>query len=240
MVWPDSCIWILSPWNLLEYAPGVNGSALLEWDEEAYFPGISTPNTWITTHFEKPSFTNISPLLEDGNKEIRLNKKALAKNKNAIENPCCNITNHELMDLLNCAFQIYHKAFSLLQCFEQRTFWIIRWNVCQIVSKFFHVTTVHEKIRLETEKNVNTVMSEQCSGEHCSDIITLLFEQVKNKHGMKSVQIRSFFWSVFSCIWTEYRKIRIRKSSVFGYFSCITQWKFETEGEYWEEMREES
>ena len=32
------------------------------------------------------------------------------------------------------------------------------------------------------------------------------------KHDVKSVQIPSFFWSVFSCIWTEYRKIRIRKT----------------------------
>ena len=36
---------------------------------------------------------------------------------------------------------------------------------------------------------------------------------------MKSVQIRSYFWSVFSCIWIEYRKIRTRNNSVFGQFS---------------------
>ena len=49
---------------------------------------------------------------------------------------------------------------------------------------------------------------------------------------MKSVQIRSYFWSVFSCIRTEYgdlrlnlriqyeyRKIRTRNNSVFGHFS---------------------
>ena len=49
---------------------------------------------------------------------------------------------------------------------------------------------------------------------------------------MKSVQIRRFFWSVFSCVRTElliygvnlriqseYRKIRTRKTSVFGHFS---------------------
>ena len=35
-------------------------------------------------------------------------------------------------------------------------------------------------------------------------------------HCVKSVQIWSFFWSIFSCIWTEYRKI---KNSVFGDFS---------------------
>ena len=33
---------------------------------------------------------------------------------------------------------------------------------------------------------------------------------------VKSVQIRSFFWFVFSCIWTEYRKIRTRKKFVLG------------------------
>ena len=36
---------------------------------------------------------------------------------------------------------------------------------------------------------------------------------------IKSAQSRSFFWSVFSCIHSEYRKIRTRKSSVFGQFS---------------------
>ena len=38
-------------------------------------------------------------------------------------------------------------------------------------------------------------------------------------HCLKSVQIRSYFWSVFSCIRTEYRKIRNRNNSVFGHFS---------------------
>ena len=32
-----------------------------------------------------------------------------------------------------------------------------------------------------------------------------------NSHGVKSVQIRSFFWSVFSRIWTEYEDL-LRKS----------------------------
>ena len=45
----------------------------------------------------------------------------------------------------------------------------------------------------------------------------ILFEQ---KNCVKSVQIWSYFWSVFSCIRSEYRKIRTRKNSVFGHFSC--------------------
>ena len=40
------------------------------------------------------------------------------------------------------------------------------------------------------------------------------------RHCVKSVQIRSYFWSVFSCIRTEYRKMRTRNNSVFGHFSC--------------------
>ena len=45
---------------------------------------------------------------------------------------------------------------------------------------------------------------------------------------VKSVQIRSFFWFVFSCIWTEYRKIRTRKNSVFGHFSSSDILNFST------------
>ena len=45
---------------------------------------------------------------------------------------------------------------------------------------------------------------------------------IKNSHCVKSVQIRSFFWSVYGvslCIQSEYGKIRTRKKSVFGHFS---------------------
>ena len=35
------------------------------------------------------------------------------------------------------------------------------------------------------------------------------------EHFVESVQIRSYFWSVFSCIQSEYRKIRSRNNSVF-------------------------
>ena len=39
-------------------------------------------------------------------------------------------------------------------------------------------------------------------------------------HCVKSVQIRIYFWSVFSCVRTEYRKIRTRNNPVFSHFSC--------------------
>ena len=38
-------------------------------------------------------------------------------------------------------------------------------------------------------------------------------------HCVKSVQIRSFFWSVFPCIRAYYTELRV-KISVFGHFSC--------------------
>ena len=41
----------------------------------------------------------------------------------------------------------------------------------------------------------------------------------------KSDQIRSSFWSAFSCIRSEYRKIRTRKNSVFGnFFHAVWAW----------------
>ena len=40
-----------------------------------------------------------------------------------------------------------------------------------------------------------------------------------NCHCVKSAQTRSYFWSVFSCIQSEYRKIRTRNNSIFGHFS---------------------
>ena len=39
------------------------------------------------------------------------------------------------------------------------------------------------------------------------------------RHSVKSVQIRSFFWSVFSRIQSEYGNIQTTKDSVFGHFS---------------------
>ena len=44
-------------------------------------------------------------------------------------------------------------------------------------------------------------------------------------HCMKIVQIRSFFWSVFSCIYSEYRKTRTRKNPVFGHFTQLREFR---------------
>ena len=63
--------------------------------------------------------------------------------------------------------------------------------------------------------------------------IAFSWMRFSNLDCVKSIQIRSYFWPVFSCIWTEYgdllrlrrfiqseyRKIRTRNNSVFGHFS---------------------
>ena len=43
-------------------------------------------------------------------------------------------------------------------------------------------------------------------------------------HCVKSVQIRSYFWSVISCILTEYREIRTRNNTVLTYLSRNGTW----------------
>ena len=43
-----------------------------------------------------------------------------------------------------------------------------------------------------------------------------MHKRVKPAHCVKSVQIRSFFWSVFSCTWTEYGDLRMRYNLVFS------------------------
>ena len=61
------------------------------------------------------------------------------------------------------------------------------------------------------------------SNVHVFCVIQLIFFPLEwsdpRNHCLKSAQIRSFFWSVFSCIRTEFRKIRTRKNYVFGHFS---------------------
>ena len=46
-----------------------------------------------------------------------------------------------------------------------------------------------------------------------------------NGRCVKSVQMRNYFWSVFSCIWTEYGP---GNNSVFGHFSRIGVLSFAT------------
>ena len=51
------------------------------------------------------------------------------------------------------------------------------------------------------------------------DVFWKLFQNSSARHCEESVQMRSFFWSWFSCTQSEYRKMRTRKNFVFGHFS---------------------
>ena len=73
--------------------------------------------------------------------------------------------------------------------------------------------------------NKITVTLQQCGSSDFTNCKGLKKAWDYNNHWVKSVQIRSFFWSIFSCIRTEYRKVRARKNSVFGHFSRSEQWR---------------
>ena len=53
------------------------------------------------------------------------------------------------------------------------------------------------------------------------NFITQKYYSLSSFHCVKRVQIRSFFCSVFSCIWTEYRKIRTRKRLYLNPFHAV-------------------
>ena len=77
---------------------------------------------------------------------------------------------------------------------------------------------------------VSRSWSEHFQENFCDEVLTRF--QLAD-HCMKSVRIRSCFWSVFSYIRTEYRKIRTKNNSVFGHFSCSVletylKWQYAT------------
>ena len=62
-----------------------------------------------------------------------------------------------------------------------------------------------------------------CSASRLLDKITIFTFLIRlfESHcvNTESVQIRSFFWSLFSCIQSKYRKIRTKKNSLLRLFS---------------------
>ena len=84
--------------------------------------------------------------------------------------------------------------------------------IAMAVLSFLQILVAHiqNKIKMIFLKYLTTLTEKNC----------LKLTQVSTRHCVKSVQIQSYFWSVFSCIRTEYRKIRTRNNSVFGHFSC--------------------
>ena len=84
---------------------------------------------------------------------------------------------------------------------------------CFFFRRFFHIFTIANEL----------------TGFSISRLANM--DDFFKRHCVKSLQIRIYLWSVFSCIWTEYGeiwslriqseywKIRTRNNSVFGHFS---------------------
>ena len=93
---------------------------------------------------------------------------------------------------------------------------------------YIYVGVKHCRDNNKKEKGLPCKMQKMCP---IINIVPKIFTW-KNLHSVKSVQIRSFFWSVFSRIQTEYEEILVslciqsecgkiwtRKNSVLGHFS---------------------
>ena len=115
---------------------------------------------------------------------------------------------------------------------------ISKWNVLKSqhllkllwcnIWKSPHFSYIGMKLLIIRENSTKCCLSVSTSDYRFYD----KFWYLKTKHCVKFVQIRSFFWSVFSCIRIEYgnllrktkhcmksTQIRTSKSSVFGHFS---------------------
>ena len=93
------------------------------------------------------------------------------------------------------------------------TFWKVTWKFyCSFQKNYFL-----ENLKIYFSENLNAC-SFSGSRETRWKKIFIFVSFLCNEHCMKSVKIRSFFWSVFSCIQSEFRKIQTRKKSIFRHF----------------------
>ena len=109
-----------------------------------------------------------------------------------------------------------------------------------IKSQFSYYSLVLMFCSRQTNNMINKIHKKALRivlNDHISDFEIMLLNIGKTSqysdyyHCVKSVHIRNYFWSVFSCIRTEYedlvnlriqsecRKIQTRNNSIFGYFS---------------------
>ena len=109
-------------------------------------------------------------------------------------------------------------------------FWHVFYAV-RITKKLQQVAQNVSKVYMKTTKPIRPVTF------NTYNILRRVLRTRPNIHCVKCVQIRSYSWSVFSCIRTEYRdllrkspylrihsensKIQIRSNSVFGHISRI-------------------
>ena len=95
--------------------------------------------------------------------------------------------------------------------------WILFAIKCITLSStkvFFTITSWTTSLSVKSVEGIT--LSEIIPGTYdLSDLLLFFF----SRHCVKSVQIWSYLWSVFSCIQYKYRKIWTRNKSVFGHFS---------------------
>ena len=108
-------------------------------------------------------------------------------------------------------------------------------ELCKKVSR-----KIHELSRVASYMNISKrciLMNALYKSKFSYSPLAWMCRSRANNHCVKSVKIWSFFWSVFSCIRTEYKdlrskipysvrikRIRTRKNSVFGRFS-LSEWQ---------------
>ena len=93
-----------------------------------------------------------------------------------------------------------------------------RWSWCK---KKLSISCALSPVRfcLLTTIFIFSLMELGCSSLYDATVVFPLLWWIR-VHSVKSVQIRSYFRFVFSCIQSKYRKIRTRNNYIFGHFSC--------------------
>ena len=103
------------------------------------------------------------------------------------------------------------------------SYWVLifRTNIkkAAYIFKIYYISAIL-RIHLSGNKYCSFIVcSESWNPMRCISFVFQFCYSFCNTYCVKSVQMRSFFWSVFSYIWTEHRKVRTRRNSVFGHFS---------------------
>ena len=95
-------------------------------------------------------------------------------------------------------------------CFDNRNYFR---HSCRPVPYVIHFLSIFEHFHIP--KILNLPLLEKCSHTELFLVRIFLYWD-----WIRSVHIQSFFWSVFSCIWTEYRPEKTPYLNTF-YAMCI-------------------
>ena len=120
-------------------------------------------------------------------------------------------------------YQVNKWSNHCVKCVQiQSFFWSVFSSIPTEYGKILHISPYSVRMRENTEQK-NSVFGYFSRSEKCEIMkgIWLLFTRWKTFHCVKSVQIRSVFGSVLSCIQSEYRKIGTRKTPYLDTFHAV-------------------